>query len=31
MKVGPPEKNHQTVKCQIANSRNFSGILEELN
>ena len=24
-------KNHQTVKCQIANSRNFSGIFEELH
>ena len=24
-------KNHQTVKCQIANGRNFSGILEELH
>ena len=29
MKVGPPE-SHQIVKCQIVNSRNFSGILEEL-
>ena len=29
MKVEPPE-NHQTVKYQIANSRNFSDNCEEL-
>ena len=26
MKVGPPEKPSDMLMCQIANSRNFSGI-----
>ena len=29
MKVGPPD--YQTVKCHIANNRNFSGIHVEMH